>query len=102
MKVCGYIICVTGPFLFNGCVKLLDIGRTWKHPKHAQWVTCPVSMLAMQELRCFQLPGIVYRSLQHGAVHYHAATWGDGCGWMAQQWASGSHHGISMHSKCHQ
>ncbi len=43
-----------------------------EHPKHAQWVTCPVSMLAMQELGCFQLPGIVYRSLQHGAVHYHA------------------------------
>ncbi len=37
-----------------------------EHPKHAQWVTCPVSMLAMQELGCFQLPGIVYRSLQHG------------------------------------
>ncbi len=73
-----------------------------EHPKHAQWVTCPVSMLAMQELGCFQLPGIVYRSLQHGAVHYHAATWGDGRGWMAQQWASGSHHGISVHSKCHQ
>ncbi len=45
-----------------------------EHPKHAQWMTYPVSMLAMQELRCFQLPGIVYRSLQHGAVHYHAAT----------------------------
>ncbi len=45
-----------------------------EHPKHAQWVTCPVSMLAMQELGCFQLPGIVYRPLQHGAVHYHAAT----------------------------
>ncbi len=44
-----------------------------EHPKHAQWVTCPVSMLAMQ-LGCFQLPGIVYRSLQHGAMHYHAAT----------------------------
>ncbi len=44
-----------------------------EHPKHAQWVTCPVSMLAMQELGCFQLPGIVYRSLQHGAVLYHAA-----------------------------
>ncbi len=43
-------------------------------PKHAQWVTCPVSMLAMQELGCFQLLGIVDRSLQHGAVHYHAAT----------------------------
>ncbi len=73
-----------------------------EHPKHAQWVTCPVSMLAMQELGCFQLPGIVYRSLQHGAVHYHATTWGDGRGWMAQQWASGSRHGISVHSKCHQ
>ncbi len=43
-----------------------------EHLKHAQWVTYPVSMLAMQELGCFQLPGIVYRSLQHGAVHYHA------------------------------
>ncbi len=50
------------------------------------------------ELGCFQLPGIVYRSLQHGAVHYHAATWGDGRGWMAQQWASGSRHGISVHA----
>ncbi len=73
-----------------------------EHPKHAQWVTCPVSMLAMQELGSFQLPGMVYRSLQHGAMHYHAATWGDGRGWMAQQWASGSRHGISVHSKCHQ
>ncbi len=45
-----------------------------EHPKHAQWVTCPVSMLVMQELGCFQLPGINFRSLQHGAVHYHAAT----------------------------
>ena len=26
-----------------------------EHPKHAQWVTCPVSMLAMQELGCFQV-----------------------------------------------
>ncbi len=84
---CG--LCDVGPLLFNGCAKLLDIGRKWKtlsytpdpeHPKHAQWVTCPVSMLAMQELRCFQLPGIVYRSLQHGAVHYHAATLGNGHG----------------------
>ncbi len=73
-----------------------------EHPKHAQWVTCPVSMLVMQELGCFQLPGIVYRSLQHGAVHYHAATWGDGRGWMAQQWASGYRHSISVYSKCHQ
>ncbi len=72
-----------------------------EHPKHAQWVTWPVSMLAMQELGCFQLSGIVYRSLQHGVVHYHAATWGDGRGWMTQQLASVSHHSISVHSKCH-
>ncbi len=45
-----------------------------EHPNNAQWVTYPVSMLAMQELGCFQLPGIVYRSLQHGAMHYYAAT----------------------------
>ncbi len=39
-----------GPLLFNGCAKLLDIGRNWntqsfadpEHPKHAQWVTCQV------------------------------------------------------------
>ncbi len=37
-------------------------------------------MLTMHELGCIQLPEIVYRSVQHGAVHYHAATWGDGRG----------------------
>ena len=63
----------------NGCVKLLDIDRKWNtlsntsiHPKHAQWVTCLVSMQAMEELGHFQLPGIVYRSSRHGAVRYHA------------------------------
>ncbi len=43
-------------------------------PSHRVDQVDPVSMLAMEELGCFQLPGIVYRSLQHGAVHYHAAT----------------------------
>ncbi len=47
----------------------------------------------------FSVSGNVYRSLQHGPVYFHAATWGDGCGWMAQKWASGSRHGISVHSK---
>ncbi len=45
-----------GPLLFNGCAKLLDTGRNWNTlsympiqsiQKHAQWVTCPVSMQAM-------------------------------------------------------
>ncbi len=44
-----------------------------EHRKHAQLVTCTVSMLTMQELGCFQLPGIVYR-LGHGGLHYYAAT----------------------------
>jgi hypothetical protein len=34
-----------------------------EHPKHAQWVTCLVSMQAMEKLGHFQLPGIVYSSL---------------------------------------
>jgi hypothetical protein len=42
-----------------------------EHPKHAQWMTC-LSMQDMEELGHFQLPGIVYRSLRHGAVHYYA------------------------------
>ncbi len=61
-----------------------------------------VEYAAMQELGCFQLPEIVYISFQHGAMHYHAATRVDGHGWMAKQWASGSRHGNSVHSKGHQ
>ena len=65
-----------GPLLFNGCAKFAGYWQELEHagvytnpehPKHAQWVTCPVSMLAMQELGCFQLPGIVYIALQPGA-----------------------------------
>ncbi len=98
-----------GPLLFNGCAKLLDIGRKLEHavvyadpehPKHAhgwhfRWVCWPCKnwdVFSFQELctdpwqsdPCVQILG---------AVHYHAATWGDGRGWMAQQRASGSRHG---------
>jgi hypothetical protein len=45
-----------------------------EHPKHARRVTCLVSMQAMDELGQYQLPRILYRSLRHGAVHYHAET----------------------------
>jgi hypothetical protein len=71
------------PLPFNGWVTLLDIGGNWntllytsipEHPKHAQWVTCLVSMQAMEELGHFQLPGIVHRSLRHGTVRYHGET----------------------------
>lgn len=42
-----------GPQLGKGCAKLSDIGKHWnEHIKHAQWVACLVSALAMQELGC--------------------------------------------------
>jgi hypothetical protein len=50
------------------------------HSEHAQLVTCLVSMQAMEEQGDFQLPGIVYRSLLHGAVHYNAESRVDGGG----------------------
>ena len=65
---------------------LCEIGGYWRelenavihvapeHPKHVQWVTCMPIMHAMEELGHFQLPGIVCRSLRHGAVHYYAET----------------------------
>ena len=37
-----------------------------EHPKHAQWMTCLVSMQALEEIGHFQLAGIVFRSLRHG------------------------------------
>ena len=49
----------------------------------------------------FSASRIVYKSLRHVAVYYHAETLGDVSGRMAQQWASGPHHGISVHSNCH-
>jgi hypothetical protein len=45
--------------------------------------------------------GIVYRSLQHGAVLPYYAETCDGAGWIAWQWASGFLHGISVHSNYH-
>ncbi len=64
---------------------------------HVRWVCWPC-----KNWDVFSFQELCTDHLQHGAVHYHAATWGDGRGWMAQQWASGSRHGISVHSKCHQ
>lgn len=65
-----------GQLLFNDCANLLDTGRNGNklsytpiYSKQAQCVTCLVSMQATQELGRFQLLRIVYRSLQHGAVH---------------------------------
>ena len=49
------------PLLYNGCANLLDIGGKWY-------------IEAIGELGHFELPGNVYRSFRHGAVHYHAET----------------------------
>ncbi len=61
--------------------------------KHAQWVTCPVSMLAMQELGCFQLPGIVFRSLQHGAYALSC------CNMRWWSWMKGTTMGLRISSR---
>ena len=46
-----------------------------EHPKNTQWVTCLVSMQAMEELVHFQLPEIVYRSLPQGALSCWNLRW---------------------------
>lgn len=50
-----------GLLLFKGCAKLPDIDMSDEYTGQAK-------------LGFFQLPEIVYRSLQHGAMHYHAIT----------------------------
>ncbi|CDQ67590.1 unnamed protein product [Oncorhynchus mykiss] len=65
------VTAITHPLL---CWIVVETGtRRHKHRSRASQ-TCLVSMQAMEELEHFQLPGIVYRFLQHGAVHYHAET----------------------------
>jgi hypothetical protein len=48
-------------FFFN---RLRKVAGYWGETE--TWVTCLVSVQAMEELERFQLPGIVYRSLRYG------------------------------------
>ena len=65
-----------------------------EHPKHAQWVTCLVSMQVVEELGHFQLPGIMFRSLGPCIIVLKQDVMA------VDEWhdngASGSHHGISV------
>ncbi len=100
-----------GPLLFNGCVKLLDIGRNWNtlsytpiqsipnmlNGWHVRWVCWPSKnwdVFSFQELCTdyFNMgPCIIM--LQHEVM-------------VVDEWhnnrALESRHGISVHSKCHQ
>ena len=76
--------------LLIGCGKLLDIGGNWNTLSYMSVLSIP-NMLNGWHLwwvcrswknRHVQLPGIEYSSLRHGAVHYHAETWGIGDGWI--------------------
>ena len=87
-----WILAGTGTYC---CTRWSRASQTCSMGDHVWWVCKPWKNWH------FQLPGIVYRSLRHGAVHYHAKTWGDRGGWMAWQWISGSRHGISVNSNCH-
>jgi hypothetical protein len=95
------------PLLFHECAKLLDIGGNWNtlsytliqsipdmlNAWHVWWICRPWKnwdIFSFQELctdPCDMGPWIIM--LKH-----------DGSGWMARQWASGSDHGISVHSNC--
>jgi hypothetical protein len=69
---CGIWLCEVAGYCWE--LEHTAVHVDTEHPTHAQWVTCLVSMEAMEELGNFQLPGIVYISLRHGAVHYYAET----------------------------
>lgn len=67
----------------------------------SQWLTCPMRLLAMQELGCFHLPGILCRSMNMGPciiMLQHEAM-------LMDEWhknlAERSHRGISVDSKFH-
>ncbi len=82
-----------GPLLFNDSMKLLDIGRNWNmllytpiqsipnmhNGRHVWWVCRP----------CKNWDDFSFQELQILAT-WSRALWGDGGGWMARQWASGS------------
>lgn len=66
------VACGCDPLLFNDWIWWILAGTehaviygNLEHLKHAPWVTSLVSRLAIQELRHFQLPEIVFRSWQH-------------------------------------
>ncbi len=91
-----------GPILFNGCANLLDIGRNWNTLSYTS-IQSILNMLNGWHVR-WEYAGQA-RTWMFSAYRNCVqilATWGDGRGWMALQWASGSHHSISVHSKCHQ
>ncbi len=96
---CG--LCNVGPLLFNGCVKFWILQEQEhavvyadpEHTKHAQWVTCTVSMLAMQELGFF--------SASRNCVQI-LATWGHALPCCGMRWCSrmnGSTMGLRISSQ---
>ncbi len=57
------------PLFFNGCVKLLWYEQLYMLIQSVpNMLKCELSMQAMQELGCFQLPGTVHKSLLHVAT----------------------------------
>ncbi len=96
-----------GPLLFNGCAKLLDIGRNWNTLSylliqsipnmlkgwHVRWVCIRWLCWPCKNWDVFSFQELCTDPCNMGPCII-IATWGDGRGWMAQQWASRSHHSI--------
>uniref|UniRef100_A0A673X1M5 Phospholipid-transporting ATPase n=1 Tax=Salmo trutta TaxID=8032 RepID=A0A673X1M5_SALTR len=75
---CG-LLSLFSSMAMRGCWILAGIRTRCRTRRSAAFqtcfrLTCLVSMQAIEELGHFHLPGIVYRSLRHVAVHYHAET----------------------------
>ena len=60
------------------CIRIVYVFYP-EHPKHAQWVTCPVSMLAMQELATIKGHSKMFSFIkQHNATSFEGT-----CNWHA-------------------
>ena len=91
------------PLLYNGCVKLLDIGGNWNKLSYTSIQSIPNSSIVDMSgeyaghgrtgtfsRNCVQIPATwsCIIMLKHELV-------------AADEWASGSRHGISVHSNYH-
>ena len=83
---CGLWIVV--PLLFNGCAKLLDIGRNWNTRRSRASQTCSMGDMSGEyadhgRTWTFSASGNCVQILMDmGPMHYHTETC-DGSGWMA-------------------
>ena len=80
---------------FNGCAKLLDIGRNWNTLSYTSIQSIP-NMLNGWHILGVCRPFSASRNCVQILVIWGCALSCKKMRWMARKWASGSHHGISF------